>query len=143
MSEWADVIGGILQANGFTSFLQNWSQQRNVSDTIRESLAIVADNAPHNENLRVNRILTVAKTQGVLASLIEPAYRGSDKSMERRLGVILSNHTGDTVSLEDDDGFRSYTIIKSRTTVAKDGAEGKTQATVYSFKTETDESKGA
>ncbi len=143
MSEWAAVIGGILQANGFTSFLQNWSQQRNVNDTIRESLAIVADNAPHDQNLRVNWILTVADTQGVLASLIEPAYRGSSKSKERRLGVILSNHAGDTVSLEDDDGFRSYTIVKSRTTVDKEGGKGKTQATVYSFKTEAAESKGA
>jgi len=138
MNEWAAVVGGILKANGFTGFLQNWSQLRNVNDAVRESLGILAHHAPHGQKLRVTTILKIAAAQGVLENLIEPSHRRARASMERRMGVLLTNYDGDSVSCEDEEGSHSYTIQKGRTTVAKESAksnDGKdtTQATVYTF----------
>ena len=127
MTEWAQTIGGILKANGFKDFLGNWSYQRDANDVERESLALVADTLTHGEWLRVSDIRTAAEDQGVVGSLMGRRHRESDKSVERQLGVLLTSHQDETLTLETDNGVVTYVIRKCRTRVQEQ------LATAYMF----------
>lgn len=127
MTEWARTIGGILKANGFVGFLGNWSFQRDANDVERESLAIIADALPHGEWLRVAEIRRAAEDQGVVGSLMGKRHRESEKSIERQLGVLLSSHQDETLTLITDDSVASYVISKARKNL-----EGQL-ATAYKF----------
>lgn len=133
MIEWARTIGGILEANGFTDFLANWNYQRDVADAEREALAIVA-HATQGSSLqvrdgwlRVESLVKIAKDEGVIPALMETYHRASDRSMMRRMGVVLKAHLDETVSFEDDAGVHAYCIRRHR--IETDG----TLATVYKF----------
>ncbi len=114
MTEWARTVGGIVKANGFGSFLGNWSLQRSVNDAVREALAIIAHASPHTQSLRVSTIVKTAVNEGVVGMLMDAKHKESERAMERQLGVLLSAHRDETVHLMTDDGVASYTIKKDR-----------------------------
>lgn len=129
MREWAAVIGGILKVNGFESFLENWSMQRNINDTIREALGLIASATPPNTWVRVEDLVHTAVDEGVVNALMEPRHRVAEKAMVRQLGVVLSGHQDETFVVESDDGVKKFILRKTRNT-----STGKA-ATVYMFET--------
>lgn len=127
MKEWARTIGGILKVNGFEDFLGNWQFQRSVNDTVRESLAIVANASKPDVWLRIRTIRETAEQEGVIKQLLESRHRESESAMERQLGKLLSSHRDETIHLSTDEGVRSFKIRKTRN--EKTGQ----MATVYRF----------
>lgn len=129
MREWSRTIGGILKANGFEGFLANWSMQRNANDTVRESLARIGLASPPDTWLRVDALHKDAEIEGVIGRLMDRTHRESDRSVQQELGRLLSVHQDETLTLETDDGVKSFILRKDRN--AKTGQF----ATVYMFQT--------
>ncbi|MEK9137119.1 MAG: hypothetical protein AAB393_08350 [Bacteroidota bacterium] len=137
MREWSKTIGGILKANGFEGFLSNWSMQRNVNDIVRDSIARIAFASPPDTWLRVDALHKTAEIEGVIGRLMDRSHRESDKSVQQELGRILSCHQDETLTIETDDGVKSFVLRKDRNT--KTGQF----ATVYKFEIPVEEPKEA
>ncbi len=131
MTQWAQVIGGILKANGFADFLGNWNLQRNAADATREALGILALALPHDQWLRVDALVYTAKNEGVIPILMDTQHRTTDEAMKRQLGVILTAHRDEVLTIETDSGVESFKLLRARKKVAGQ------IATVYKFESAT------
>ena len=129
MKGWSRVIGGILRANGFEGFLSNWSMQRNVNDSVRDAIARIGAAARPDTWLRVDDIHKIAQTEGVIGRLMDRSHRESDRSVQQELGRTMSNHQDETLTIELEDGVKSFVLKKDRNN--KTGQF----ATVYMFET--------
>ena len=95
MTAWAQTIGGILKANGYTDFLANYGARRIADDPIRDALSILGASHP-NESLRPREWAEEAVKEGLAKTLFSPTERDTPKGRERAIGVVLSNHLNTT-----------------------------------------------
>jgi len=116
MKAWAQMIGGILKANGFEGFLSNWALEKSAQDCLTEALGLLANSAqqPAPGWMRVSEIVKIAVDEGIIADLIGRKHKMNEKAMERDFGVLLSGHRDECVHFETDDGVKSYRILRER-----------------------------
>ena len=137
MRAWAATIGGILKANGLNDFLTNWSIQRGVNDAVREAIGLLAIASEPDRWLRLDSLVRTAVDEGVIQALMEQRHRASHRSMMRQLGVVLTAHRDETLSVETDDGIKSFILRRDRNTQC-----GGQLATVYRFETAAEAAEG-
>ncbi len=130
MDAWAKTIGGILMVNGFEHFLENYSTQNAVNDPIREALGILAHVAPHDDWIGLEQILDIVRSEGLLNAFTERRHRGSDQSIIRQLGKVLTTHQRQTlIHQEDGEEQKHYQIEKSKRPLTPHDSK----VTVYAF----------
>jgi hypothetical protein len=91
MTPWAQTIGGILQANGFTDFLANYETRVTLDDPTRVALAILASAAP-GQPLRPVEWAELAVCEGLAKTLFSSGDRETPKGRERGMGVVFSRY---------------------------------------------------
>lgn len=112
-SDWAAVIGGILQVSGFSDFLANYSLRRTVDDPLRRGLGLVGAARP-NEWLTPSALAAIASALGLSKIVIPAADQHSESARQRGIGVVLSAHEDETFEVESDDERLSLTLEKAR-----------------------------
>ena len=90
---WARTIGGILKANGFTNFLDNYGAKQTSNDPVREGLGLLGTSAP-DEWLGSAEWATKAAALGLTKAVIQAADRDSEAGRRRGIGVALSSSSG-------------------------------------------------
>jgi hypothetical protein len=113
MTAWAATVGGILQANGFTDFLGNYSLRRTVDDPVRQGLGLLGAVQP-DQWLRPDEWARVAISLGLVKQVIPEQDRETDKSRERGIGAVMSAHRGETLHTETDDSKLTLRLEKAR-----------------------------
>ncbi len=98
MGPWAATIGGILQVNGFTDFLANYSATRASADPIREALGILAFHAG-NRPRRAGELATLAVDQGLAKTIMTGADAANIAACERKIGITLRPFVGETFTV--------------------------------------------
>ena len=80
-SQWAAIIGGILEVNGFEDFLGNYSMRRTADDPIRRALAILGANHHEDEWQPAARWAEYAVDLGVHKTVILRLTRAAKRGM--------------------------------------------------------------
>jgi hypothetical protein len=113
-SQWAAIIGGILNVNGFEDFLANYSMRRTADDPIRHALGILG--AAHHLNgwKTATQWAEHAVDLGIHKAVILEADQGSEKGRERGMGVILSDMQQETFHAETETQKLTMRLEKSR-----------------------------
>lgn len=98
---WAQTIGGILQVNGFQSFLANYELRSTEDDPLRQAVALLGASRA-DVWLTPDQWAELAGELGLVKLIIPAADRDSSKSRERRIGVVLTEHMDETLMVETD-----------------------------------------
>jgi hypothetical protein len=101
MGPWAKTIGGILAANGFKQFLDNYSAKRISDDPIRDALSILAGVAP-DKALRPAEWAKHAVVQGLAKTLFSAGDRDTEEGRARAIGVLFSRYAGESFETRTD-----------------------------------------
>jgi hypothetical protein len=112
-TEWAAVVGGILQVNGFQHFLENYSMRRTCDDPVRLGLGLIGAAHP-SEWLRSVEWADVVAMLGLTKTIIPAADRDSDRGRERGIGVVLSAYVQETFHAQTDDERLTLQLEKAR-----------------------------
>ncbi|MBI2808658.1 MAG: hypothetical protein HYX68_27025 [Planctomycetes bacterium] len=112
-TQWAQVVGGILRVNGFTNFLDNYTTSKTTQDPLRQALGLLGAATP-GSCLTATEWTTHVKNLGLARSIVPENDRENDKSQARAIGVILSNHQGETFIGETDNDRFVLRLEKSR-----------------------------
>jgi hypothetical protein len=112
-TDWAQTIGGILRANGFTDFLANYSLRKTADDPLRRDLGLLGATQP-DEWLRVDTWARLAVNLGVVQTVIPANDRHSDSGRERGIGVVLSAHKHETFVVNTDDETVTLKLERAR-----------------------------
>jgi hypothetical protein len=124
MTPWAQAIGGILKANGFTDFLANYATRVTLDDPVRGALAILASAAP-GQQLRPAEWAELAVREGLARTLFPPGDRETPKGRERGIGVVLNRYREEIFETRTptkkmrvrlDGGYRRWTKGKNPST---------------------------
>lgn len=111
-TQWAAVIGGILEVNGFTDFLANYNMRRTADDPLRRGLGLLGAAKP-NEWHSAAEWARDAVDLG-LRDVVPEADRGSEKGRERGMGVVLTNLCEETFHAETESERLEMRLRKSR-----------------------------
>ncbi len=152
-STWAQVIGGILKANGFTDFLGNYGERKAGDDPIRHRLGLlgaahleavedrtddqrlgVEDFGPGLDNgwRRPGDWATLAVDIGVIGDLVSAGDRQTDAGRARGVGSLMSRHRDETFSITTD--RRQYKLKLQRARRRwPPGDDAKRASTLYRF----------
>jgi hypothetical protein len=98
-TQWAQVVGGILRANGFPDFLANYDARKTLDDPVKRALALMGAARP-GEWVRASEWAKLAVDLGVARAVLPEGDRDSEKGRERGIGVVLTAHQGETFSAE-------------------------------------------
>lgn len=109
----AAVIGGILKVNGFTDFLANYGKRKSADNPLRKGLGILGAEHP-DVWLTCAEWAKRAINLGLEKTLISPADRGTEAGRKRGIGVILSSHQDESLTVETDDGMVTLRLEKQR-----------------------------
>jgi hypothetical protein len=101
MSPWARTVGGILRANGFSDFLENYGSTKLVNDPIREALGILGAAKP-DEALKPGEWAELAKELGLAQTLFHQADRDTLAGRERAIGKLMAKYLGETLEAAKD-----------------------------------------
>jgi hypothetical protein len=121
MTPWAQTIGGILNANGFTDFLGNYATRVTLDDPLREALAILASAAP-SQSLRPAEWAELAVREGLARTVFAAGDRETPKGRERGMGVVLNRYREEIfeartptkkLRVQLDGGYRRWTKGKN------------------------------
>ena len=112
-SEWAQIVGGILKANGFQAFLANYTLRGAVDDPIRRSLGILGAGQP-DIWLPAAEWSEQAASLGLVSVLVGSADRRSSAGCVRGMGVVMTAHQGEVLHAETDDERFTLQIEKAR-----------------------------
>lgn len=123
-SEWAKVVGGILEENGFMDFLGNYGVRKTVEEPVRNALGHLGA-FMHDEWLSATEWTPLVAHQGLTSILIPKADRESPESRRRGLGVVLSAHVEETFTVETDNEVVTLRLEKARRRF--DGAQPETR----------------
>jgi hypothetical protein len=136
MRAWAQMIGGILKANGFDGFLSNWTLEKSTQDCLTEALGILAHALQTPKGTKFYRVEDIVKTavaQGVIADLIGTKHAMNEEAMKRDLGVVLSGHRDETIHIEVEGEVEGEVEVKSYRIVRKRLRIDKLPSTAYTF----------
>ena len=115
---WARTIGGILQVNGFSDFLGNYSTRRTTNDPLRQALGILGASCPSGSSedgwYAAAKWAERATSLGLLRALLSEADRDSAGGRERATGVVLSAHRDELFTVETDDEHLVLKLEKGR-----------------------------
>jgi len=125
---WAQVVGGILMANGFSSFLGNYSLRKTADDPVRKGLGLLGVARP-GKWLRSAEWARLATNLGLADAVIPEADRNSDLGRERGIGVVLSAHRDETFHVETEDRRTVLRLERAR----RRFEEGRDPSTRYRF----------
>lgn len=125
---WFKVIGGILQVNGFTDFLSNYGNRKTADDPIRRGLGILGSNHS-DEWFGASEWAKLVVDLGLEKTLIPSADQGTEAGRIRGIGVVLSNHRDESLTVETDD--EPVTLILEKSRRRWSGSEPQTK---YQFK---------
>ena len=110
---WSKVIGGILKVNGFTDFLANYGNRKTADDPIRRGLGILGSTHP-DEWFGSSEWAKIVVDLGLEKTLISSADQGTEAGRIRGIGVVLSNHRDESLTVETDDGIVALSLSKAR-----------------------------
>jgi len=113
MTAWAQTVGGILAANGFERFLDNYGQVLNAEEDKRQALGILGVARP-DDWLRPGELVPIMEQQGLVGRLIPQIDRENFESRRRRLGVVLSAHEDETLRAETETEALRLKVRKAR-----------------------------
>jgi len=131
MTDCTQIIGGILQVNGFQDFLANWGQTRALIDPVMEELGMMAATHPDTPLTAMEWVRVIRRT-GSVNRLIPKEFRKSDQRVAECLGKLLSARAGMVVYSENDERERNrYRIAKHRSRMGQGEARVR-----YAFETE-------
>ena len=99
--QWAALIGGILDVNGFKDFLANYVIRKTSQDPLRYGLGLIGAYKPGEWHTPAEWA-DEAVDLGVMKSVIPEADQGTEKGRERGMGVVLSAHREETFHAETD-----------------------------------------
>jgi hypothetical protein len=106
-------VGGILRANGLIGFLGNLAARRSSDDPVRRALGLLGD-SDHGEFRTPTQWAQQAARLGLVKILIPEADRDSESGRARGMGIVLSDHSDETLEVETDDYRRSLRLRKQR-----------------------------
>jgi hypothetical protein len=112
-TEWAAIIGGILQASGFEDFLGNYSIRRTVDDPLRRGLGLLGAARP-DEWLRSGEWAELAVSLGLVQDVVPKGDRDNESSRQRGIGVVFAAHREETFSAESEDEWVQLRLEKAR-----------------------------
>jgi hypothetical protein len=113
------TIGGILQVSGYRGFLQNYTTRRAIDDPVRRAIGILgaAQPAPDgsDQGWATAGIWAVRVVElGLTKMLIGDLERDSEKGRERAMGVVLSAHRDELLTVETDDERLTLRLERAR-----------------------------
>lgn len=113
-STWAEVVGGILEVNGFTDFLANYGRRKTADDPVREALGILGATLP-NEWCRPQRWADEIATLGLTKRAIPVGDQDSDAGRRRGAGVVLSACRDEVFQVDMEDEHVTLKLERRRT----------------------------
>lgn len=153
-SRWAQVVGGILKANGFTDFLANYGERKASDDPLRHRLGLlgaayiealedrtdmqlkVEDFAPTQDNgwQRPADWAKLAVDVGVIGQLVGSGDRQTDAGRTRGLGLVFNTHRDESFEVETDRRRYKFKLQRARRRWPLDADAGDKKAcTIYRF----------
>ena len=122
--EWARQVGGMLMVSGFKSFMANAVTRRTEDDAVRRALATLGAEYPGEWTRTEDWAERVAKL-GLTKSLIPAADQDSVAGRVRGMGLVLTNHVGETLTAETENELITLSLQKARRRF--DGGEPQTR----------------
>jgi hypothetical protein len=110
---WSKTVGGILIANGFKDFLANYGNRKSADDPIRRGLGILGARHP-DVWLSVEEWSQHVVDLGLEKVIIPSADQGSSEGRKRGIGVVLSNHRDESLTVETEDQIFTIKLEKVR-----------------------------
>ena len=95
MQSWAEIIGGVLQANGLNGFLENTEAVAAQSDPYLESLTRLVATLVRGKTYRATELLSRAKTGGLFSAYLRDTKGGEPGSF----GKILTQYIGRKITV--------------------------------------------
>ena len=154
-SRWAQVVGGILKANGFADFLVNYGERKASDDPLRHRLGLlgaayieamedrtddkrlkVEDFAPSRDNgwQRPADWAKLAVDLGVIAQLVSSGDRQTDAGRTRGIGLVFNTHRDESFEVETDRRRYKFKLQRARRRWPLDSdAKDKKACTIYRF----------
>jgi hypothetical protein len=118
-SEWAKVIGGILDVNGFADFLGNYGIRKSQDDPVRKGLGLLgADKL--GEWMRATDWAKLAVDLGLKKAVIPAADQENSVSQARGIGVVFKAHSTETFQVETDAEKLTLRLEKKRSRFDED-----------------------
>lgn len=112
-SAWAQTVGGILLANGYSDFLANYEERKTADDPVRDGLAILGAERP-DQWLRPGDWAVLAGRLGLVKRVIPAGDRDSHARHECGIGKVLTAHLGETFTTETESERLKLLLEKSR-----------------------------
>lgn len=113
MGAWAKVIGGILEVNGFSDFLSNYSGTRCAADPLREAISILAFHAG-TEPRRAHELAQMVVQQGLAKALLPHVDAANPAATERAIGVVLTPYVGESFAINTPEERITYQLKKQQ-----------------------------
>lgn len=90
--DWAQIVGGILEANGYEGFLTNMNEIRLEKDPVRMAFTELLDLLHFGERYTAKRLLEIADTGGLFRDEISD---GSPRSRAIKLSNLARRYSND------------------------------------------------
>ncbi len=115
-TEWAQIVGGILEVNGFRDFLGNLSSRLTDDDPVRRALGTlgVALTNLSGEWMTPTEIAVMATDHGLVRDLLRPADRDKPLARARGMGKLLSRYVEETFEVEKDESLWTKLVLEKR-----------------------------
>jgi len=113
-SVWAKTIGGVLMVNGFKDFLANYGTRKVNDDPVRKALALLGTELHGEDWHRADEWARLAVRLGVVKQVIPPGDQDSGESRKRGIGVVLSAHRDETLTVETEGGILTLRLERRR-----------------------------
>jgi hypothetical protein len=113
-TEWAEVVGGILQVNGFESFLDNYRTRQVSGNPLREALAILGASRAGSDWLPPETWVREMTQLNLDDRIIQRGDRGGAAALQRGIGKVLSAHVGETFTFDTEAEVLTLRLEKHR-----------------------------
>ncbi|QGJ68634.1 Hypothetical protein PBC10988_2950 [Planctomycetales bacterium 10988] len=112
-SEWAAVVGGILQVSGVGGFLTNYGKRRIANDPVRSAIGLLGASQTAKWHKLDDWVREVIRL-GLVKQLIPAGDQESFESRKRGLGVALSAHRSEAFHVEVESERMTLRLEKAR-----------------------------